>query len=281
MYAVALRPGSWPPSPGFEPWAILISSWSARARYAAVTPNRADATCLIRASWRRPSGPGAYHAGSSPPSPVFAAPPARWMPIVSAWCASGDRAPTLIAETTKRRTMRAGVLDLVERRRGAAPGGRAARRAGPPGRTAASRERRPVARERGIDAVRIVGRRERRDLGGDLRARTGGPRRRRGSAREPGVREARLATRRGAARWPPRPPRAGAAVGRGRAKVVRPGQSAAVGKQRATTAASRSMTSMSAPPMYEATALMPIRARVLRRPASKADTRPVDGRRPA
>ena len=25
-------PGSWPPSPGLEPWAILISSWSARAR---------------------------------------------------------------------------------------------------------------------------------------------------------------------------------------------------------------------------------------------------------
>ena len=105
MYAVALRPGSWPPSPGLEPWAILISSWSARARYAAVTPNRAEATCLIRASRRRPSGPGAYQAGSSPPSPVFAAPPARWMPIVSAWCASGDSAPTLIAETTKRRTI--------------------------------------------------------------------------------------------------------------------------------------------------------------------------------
>jgi hypothetical protein len=32
MNAVAFLPGSWPPSPGFEPWAILISSWSARAR---------------------------------------------------------------------------------------------------------------------------------------------------------------------------------------------------------------------------------------------------------
>ena len=54
MYAVALRPGSWPPSPGLEPWAILISSCSARARYSAVTPKRAEATCLIRASGRWP-----------------------------------------------------------------------------------------------------------------------------------------------------------------------------------------------------------------------------------
>ena len=59
------------------------------------------------------------------------------------------------------------------------------------------------------------------------------------------------------------------------ASVVRPGHAAAVGKQRATTDASRSTTSMSAPPMYEATALMPIRASVLRRPASNAATRPL------
>src|SRR5438034_3669759 len=48
--AVTLCPGSWPPSPGFEPWAILISSSSARIRYCVVTPKRADATCLIRLS---------------------------------------------------------------------------------------------------------------------------------------------------------------------------------------------------------------------------------------
>ena len=41
-------PGSWPPSPGFEPCAILICSSSAERRYAGVTPNRADATCLVR-----------------------------------------------------------------------------------------------------------------------------------------------------------------------------------------------------------------------------------------
>ena len=32
MNGVAFFPGSWPPSPGFDPWAILISSCSARAR---------------------------------------------------------------------------------------------------------------------------------------------------------------------------------------------------------------------------------------------------------
>ena len=63
MYAVAFFAGSWPPSPGLLPWAILISSWSARARYWAVTPKRADATCLIRASWRSPVAVGVYQAG--------------------------------------------------------------------------------------------------------------------------------------------------------------------------------------------------------------------------
>jgi hypothetical protein len=35
----------------------------------------------------------------------LAAPPARWIPIVSAWWASGDSAPTLIADTTNRRAI--------------------------------------------------------------------------------------------------------------------------------------------------------------------------------
>ena len=47
MSSVTLWPGSWPPSPGLAPWAILISSSSAWARYSAVTPKRALATCLI------------------------------------------------------------------------------------------------------------------------------------------------------------------------------------------------------------------------------------------
>src|ERR1051325_4499432 len=69
--AVTLCPGSCPPSPGFEPWAILISSSSARIRYCVVTPKRADATCLIRLSARSPLASGAYVSGSSPPSPQF------------------------------------------------------------------------------------------------------------------------------------------------------------------------------------------------------------------
>ena len=61
-----LWPGSWPPSPGFEPCAILIWSSSAKAAYSGVTPNRPEATCLIRElrSVRK-------RAGSSPPSPQF------------------------------------------------------------------------------------------------------------------------------------------------------------------------------------------------------------------
>ena len=47
MYSETLRPGSWPPSPGLAPCAILIWIWSADARYSAVTPKRPEATCLI------------------------------------------------------------------------------------------------------------------------------------------------------------------------------------------------------------------------------------------
>ncbi len=47
MYSDTLWPGSWPPSPGFAPCAILIWSWSALTRYSAVTPKRPEATCLI------------------------------------------------------------------------------------------------------------------------------------------------------------------------------------------------------------------------------------------
>ncbi len=54
MSSVTLCAGSWPPSPGLAPCTILISSSSARARYSAVTPNRAEATCLIRLSARSP-----------------------------------------------------------------------------------------------------------------------------------------------------------------------------------------------------------------------------------
>src|SRR6516164_1813079 len=47
MILSTLRPGSWPPSPGFAPCAILICRSSALTRYSVVTPNRPEATCLI------------------------------------------------------------------------------------------------------------------------------------------------------------------------------------------------------------------------------------------
>ena len=45
--SLTLWPGSWPPSPGFAPCAILICSTSALIRYSGVTPKRPEATCLI------------------------------------------------------------------------------------------------------------------------------------------------------------------------------------------------------------------------------------------
>ena len=62
-----------------------------------VTPNRADATCLIEE--RRLS---AKRAGSSPPSPVFDLPPISFMATASASCASGEIEPSDIAPVTKR-----------------------------------------------------------------------------------------------------------------------------------------------------------------------------------
>ena len=56
-------------------------------------------------------------------------------------------------------------------------------------------------------------------------------------------------------------------------KPTVPCQPRAAGKQRAPTSGARSSVSKNAPPAYEATALMPIRASVLRRPASKASRR--------
>ena len=250
MYAVALRPGSWPPSPGFEPWAILISSWSARARYVAVTPNRAEATCLIRASRRRPSGPAAYHAGSSPPSPVFAAPPARWIPIVSAWCASGERAPTLIAETTNlwaidralstESTVTGGP---IRRSRSSSRGVDGA----PAGRDSAVRYRSSapssggspstvgVAPDRSWISLAIRGAKRWASPSARNRANPGSGSR--GSRPGMGAGSASAASRRRTIRSPRS------------SSVVRPGHAATVGKQRSITSGARSTVSTSAPPM--------------------------------
>ena len=58
MYSDTLRPGSWPPSPGFAPCAILICSSRALTRYSLVTPKRAEATCLIAEFFESPFGSG-------------------------------------------------------------------------------------------------------------------------------------------------------------------------------------------------------------------------------
>ncbi len=149
---------------------------------------------MIRASWRRPSGPGAYQAGSSPPSPVFAEPPARWIPMVSAWWASGLSAPTLIAETTKRRMIERALSTSCE-------WGRDGRRSDPElvARDGAfgggSCQRGPIAGERAVDVDRgalVAAGRQDLDLAGDPRreevALAVGP-----EPGEPGVRQARLA----------------------------------------------------------------------------------------
>ena len=53
-----LMPGSWPPSPGLAPWAILISISRQLLRYSAVTPKRPDATCLMALDALSPLGRG-------------------------------------------------------------------------------------------------------------------------------------------------------------------------------------------------------------------------------
>ena len=73
--------------------------------------------------------------------------------MVRAWCASGESAPTLIADTTNRRAMDARVLDLVERsgrgeRRDPELVARHGRRAGVAG------EGRAIAREGRVDRRR-------------------------------------------------------------------------------------------------------------------------------
>ena len=82
-----------------------------------MTPNRAEATCLICGVVALAVDSRLVPGGSSPPSPVFVPPPARCIPMVSAWWASGLSAPTLMADATKRRTIDARRLDLVERQR--------------------------------------------------------------------------------------------------------------------------------------------------------------------
>src|SRR5262249_37197520 len=66
MVLSTLCPGSWPPSPGFAPCAILICIMSELTRYSAVTPKRPDATCLIADLMESPFGNGLKRSDSSP-----------------------------------------------------------------------------------------------------------------------------------------------------------------------------------------------------------------------
>ena len=102
-----LWPGSWPPSPGFAPCAILICRTSALTRYSVVTPNRPEATCLIAERFESPLSSGLNRSASSPPSPVLDLPPMRFIAIARVVCASRLIEPKLIAPVAKRLTISA------------------------------------------------------------------------------------------------------------------------------------------------------------------------------
>ena len=93
IHGYTLFPGSWPPSPGLAPCAILICTSSALTRYSLVTPNRPLATCLTADRRRSPLGSGVNRPGSSPPSPVFDRPPSRFIAMARVSCASAEIEP--------------------------------------------------------------------------------------------------------------------------------------------------------------------------------------------
>src|SRR3982751_3879265 len=105
IHGYTLLPGSWPPSPGFAPCAILIWMSSAFVRYSDVTPKRPEATCFTADRRRSPFGSGVKRSASSPPSPVFDLPPMRFIAMASVWCASVDMEPRDIAPVEKRYTI--------------------------------------------------------------------------------------------------------------------------------------------------------------------------------
>src|ERR1700756_1780704 len=71
MIRSTLWPGSWPPSPGLAPCAILICIMSELTRYSAVTPNRPEATCLIAERMESPFGRGFKRSRLPPPFAVI------------------------------------------------------------------------------------------------------------------------------------------------------------------------------------------------------------------
>src|SRR6218665_879596 len=84
MWSETLAPGSWTPSPGLAPWAILIWIWSADERYSAVTPKRPEATCLMRLRSESPPCSGRATSALSAPIPPFPqSPPLLTIPLSS------------------------------------------------------------------------------------------------------------------------------------------------------------------------------------------------------
>src|SRR5438552_13477119 len=102
IHGYTLWPGSWPPSPGLAPCAILICRSSALTRYSLVTPNRPLATCSTADRRESPSAPMTNRSGSSPPSPVFDLAPSRFMATARVSCASCEIDPYDIAPVENR-----------------------------------------------------------------------------------------------------------------------------------------------------------------------------------
>ena len=105
MVASTLWPGSWPPSPGLAPCAILICIMSELTRYSVVTPKRPLATCLMAERIESPLAIGLKRSDSSPPSPVLDLPPMRFMAMASVVCASRLIEPKDMAPVANRFTM--------------------------------------------------------------------------------------------------------------------------------------------------------------------------------
>ena len=90
IHGHTLLPGSWPPSPGFAPCAILICRSSALTRYSAGHAEPAGGDLLDRASGAR----GSYsRSTSSPPSPVLDLPPRRFIAMARVSCDSAEIEP--------------------------------------------------------------------------------------------------------------------------------------------------------------------------------------------
>ena len=119
IHGYTLCPGSWPPSPGFAPWAILIWMSSALTRYSLGDAEPAGRDLLDGAAPEVAVVVRREPAGSSPPSPVLDRPPIRFMAMASVSWASAEIDPYDMAPVENRFTIADDRLDLVDRDRAA------------------------------------------------------------------------------------------------------------------------------------------------------------------